>query len=111
MNTGIRISDEAVQRALDYLKDKAPERAAARAARLYMEKQVKVVWADVFMSADAKTVADKEAIAESSMAYRDALKEYRQAIEQDEKCREYANAAQILIELYRTEQANNRKGL
>lgn len=107
--TGIRITDEAVEKALDWIKTNGPKFAADRASRIHMEKWVKVVWAEEFQKAEGKTVADREAAAESSEAYKQALGDYRVCIEADEYNRQMSDAASLQIEIWRTESANQRR--
>ena len=112
--TGIRITDEAVDRALSYLKNlKAVQKRAADAAQtIWAEENVKVVRAEQFLLADSsKSAAEREQIARASQAHKDALETYRACVEQDKANREMVSTCQMILELYRTESANSRRGL
>lgn len=108
--TGITIKESRVQAAVDWLYEKAPERAAARAARVHMEKYIKTVLAKLYRQSNETTASAKEMWAESHPEYLQALEDYKAAIEADETFREKSNAAETLIAVYRTHEASTRKG-
>lgn len=108
---GLVLNNDAMERALDYLKNKAPGRAETRAARIFQEKYLKALLAQKMMKSTANSMAAKECEAEASLEYAQALLDYRNLINQDELNREHANAAQLIIEIWRTEQFNRRSGL
>lgn len=108
--TGIEINEYRVQRAVDWLAEKAPQRAAARAARVHMEKFIKTVHAKLYRQSNEATASAREMWAESHPEYIEALEAYRVTIEADELFREQSNAAAVLIDVWRTNQASLRKG-
>lgn len=111
--TGIKITDEAVERALGYLKNikMVQKRAADNAQTMWAEENVKVVRAEQFLAADSsKSVAEREHIARASQAHKDALNQYKACVETDKANREMVSTAQLILDLYRTESANARKG-
>lgn len=104
------ISDDDIQRALDYLRDKSEADAQARAERLYLEAWVKTVLAQEQAKAGDVTMAKAEMVARTSEAYIAALQGYKQAIFADEKARFLRGAAETKIDVYRTMAANERGG-
>jgi hypothetical protein len=110
--TGITITDEAVEKALSYLKnhENVAKHAAARAAVVWAEENVKVVRAEQFLNADpSKSAAEREQIARASDAHKEALQTWRDCVEQDQKNREVVSTACLILDLYRTVSANARK--
>ena len=104
------IQDSEVSKALDWLRDKADEDAQAKAERLYLEHYLKTVLAQEQSKAEATSVAAAEVEARQSTAYRAALENYKTAVYNDEKRRFLRSAAETKIEVWRTEQANMRRG-
>lgn len=102
------ISDDDVQRAVDFLRDNSTPAAHARAERLYLEQYLKTVKAEVASKSEATTVAERENQALISEKYRTALNGYRQAVEVDEKYRFLREAASAKLEAWRTWSANER---
>jgi ABC-type phosphate transport system auxiliary subunit len=102
------ITDEEIEKCLDWLTRSAVPAAKARAEREYIEQYRKSLKAILEGKSDAKTVAEREAFAYSHKEYRDHLEALRIAIEADEKFRWLQVAAECKIELFRTQAANSR---
>ncbi len=104
------ISETEVQRAVDYLRDEADKDAEAKAHRLYLEHYLKTVLSEEIAKAKGPSVAAAEVEARQSDAYKQALKDFETAVFNDERRRFLRSAAETKIEVWRTEQANMRRG-
>jgi hypothetical protein len=102
------ISEEDVDKALAYLRDKAPEHAQNRADRLYLEQYIKTVLAQEQSRSGASSVVASEVEARCSEAFKLVLQNYKSAIELDETARFMRNAAEAKIEAWRTMCSNRR---
>jgi len=102
------ISDEEIDKALDYLRDNATPAAQARANRIYMEEYRKVVKASLMGISNEGAVGAQERFAYAHPDYTKHLDAMRTAIEMDERHRFLLAAAQAKIEAWRSEQANQR---
>jgi hypothetical protein len=102
------ISDDDVQKALDYLRLNAPKAAQARANKVYMEEFRKTVKAQLMTVYNALPVNAQEREAYRSKAYTDHLTALKDAVYQDELNRWGMVAATSTIEAWRTQNANRR---
>ena len=102
------ITEEEIQRAVDYLRDSAREAAQARAEALYMESWVKTVRAKETLASEAKTASEREAEGQASQAYAEALNAYKAAVEADSRFRFLRDAAEARIQAWQTMSANQR---
>lgn len=102
------ISDDDVQKALDYLRLNAPKAAQARANKVYMEEFRKTVKAQLMTVYSALPVNAQEREAYRSKAYIDHLTALKDAVYQDELNRWGMVAATSTIEAWRTQNANRR---
>ena len=102
------ISDEEVERALDYLRDNAGEAAAARARRIYVEEYRKTVKAQIMQEHDDESGIVQEREAYADKRYVTHLDAIREAVEADEKHRFLRVAAEAKIEAWRSASANFR---
>jgi hypothetical protein len=102
------ISDRALDEALHYLIDEAERDAAAKAHADYLKEMLKVVRADLICNKPGLSVASATCQAEASTEYREALNVWRIASE-DHTRRTFLRAAkQTLIDVWRSERANER---
>jgi hypothetical protein len=101
-------SDEAAQKALNFLQFQAGEAAISRANRIYMEEFRKTIKANCMAASQEKALAAQERDAYASPEYIAHLEAMRAAIELDEVHRWKMVAAQATIEAWRTHQANHR---
>jgi hypothetical protein len=104
------ISDEKVEAALDFLATSSDEIAAARAQRLRAEFKRKRIRAELIRKANESTVGAREAWAESHPEYAAACEEECLAVERDEYLRDRRNGADVILDAWRTQQANARSG-
>jgi len=102
------ITEEEIQRAVDYLRDSARSAAQARAEYEYLEPWKKTVRAKATLASGAKTVAEREAEGEASPEYAEALLAWKAAVEAWEYIRGLRNAAEARIQAWQTESANQR---
>ena len=102
------ITDEQLERALDYLRDSATEAAQARANRLHLDDFSRVLKATVMAEHLAEPVNAQERWAYSDIRYKNHLEGLKVAIFEDEKHRYLREAASAKIEVWRSEQANQR---
>jgi citrate synthase len=102
------ISDEDVQKALDYLRTNAPKAAQAKANKMYMEEYRKTVKAQMMTMYNSLPVNAQEREAYRSKTYTDHLKAMQEAVYQDELNRWGMVAATSTIEAWRTQNANRR---
>ena len=103
--------DEIIERPLTFIRDKAGEYAKAKSDRVYLEQFRKSKKALLMVEAEKagiKTVADRESYAYSHEDYVGLLEGLRVAVEREEYLKMQITAAQLRIELFRTEQANQR---
>ena len=96
------------QKAVDYLRDNADKFAKAKAERVYLEEFRKSKKSLLMLQLDEKTQAGKEAYAYSHDDYIALLDGLKVAVEVEETVKWQMIAAQARIEVWRTQQANNR---
>ncbi len=97
--------------ALNYIRDKAPAYAKAKANRVYLEEFRKSKKA--LLMRDAEIAGQKSAVSQEREAYahpeyRDLLEALRDAVETEESFRWRMVAAQAKIEVWRSLSANQR---
>lgn len=96
------------QKAVDYLRDNAEKYADAKASRVYLEEFRKSKKSLLMLQSDEKTQAGKEAYAYAHDDYIALLDGLRLSVEVEETVKWQMIAAQARIEVWRTQQANNR---
>ena len=102
------ISDEAVEKSVDYLRDSSNEAAQARATRLHMEDYSRVLKAEIMAEHLAEPVNAQERWAYSDMRYKNHLELLKKAIYDAERMRFMRGAAEAKLEAWRTFCANQR---
>lgn len=107
------ITDEQVEKALDYLRDTAKEAAVARANAKTLDKYLGVVEAKckAMATGDGMSNAASQDWARSSGDYRTALDAWAEAIRKDAECTMLREAASARIEAWRTMSSNERAGM
>jgi len=105
------VTNEALEKALDYLRDTADECARKRAERLYLEDYSRVLKATIMSEHLAEPVNAQERYALSDNRYRNHLEGLKIAIYEDEKARYLREAAAVKVEVWRSIQANERQKL
>lgn len=94
--------------AIDYLLKNAGKFAKAKAERVYLEEFRKTKKAILMGDAPDGTVAAKEQYAYSHQDYKSLLEGLREAVEIEEKLRWDMLAAQMRVEVWRSQEASNR---
>ncbi len=102
------ITDESVQRSLDYLRDSAEEAAVARSQAKTLEKYLGVVEAEQKARNAYKSNAAAQDAARASNEYKQAIEAWKEAIRRDCEFSMLREAASARIEAWRSWSANNR---
>jgi len=105
------ISDDDVDRALDWLVSNGKKAAQARANRVYVEEYRKTLKAQLMAQGaleGAGSLGAQEVYAYAHPDYRAHLEAIKQAVEADEEARWNQVAAQARIEAWRTMSSNQR---
>jgi hypothetical protein len=95
-------------KAVDFLLNKAPEYAKAKAQRVYIEQYRKSLKSILFLGDGGKTIAEREAAAYAHSDYLVLLEGLKEAVEQEESLRWQMVAAEARIEVWRSQEATNR---
>ena len=106
--SGPIVSNEELQKALDWLRDNADDAGKAKARAVKAGHMMKHVEALEFKMSDASSNDKRQADARTSAAYVDAINEDAAAAGELEKLRALREAAAMKIEAWRSEQANYR---
>ena len=106
----LSVTDAQLEQALHWIAANADPAAAARAKRLYLEEftsslRARIAW-ECMEKGDSAAKADMKA--RGSDAYQKHLLAYEIAVEDDEKFRWKFKRADIVIEVWRSSQANLR---
>jgi hypothetical protein len=102
------ISDEDVEKAVDYLRNNAVKASQAKANRIYLEEYRKTVKGELMREHMSQSLGAQEAMAYSDDRYKQHLLAMKDAIQQDEYHRWMMVAAEAKLEAWRTQQANHR---
>jgi hypothetical protein len=99
------------EKALDFMRDNAKHLAEAKANRVYLEQWRKSQRALLFTQApdDCKTVLAKEAYAYSHELYIEVLEGLRVAVEEEERLRWLMVAANLKVDVWRSQESSNRR--
>ena len=103
------ITDESIEKALDYLRDNAKLIGQLRGNKIQLEHLMKVTKAQKFLSCDG-TVAERDAIANADPAYVQLIEDLKDCVTELETILALAKAAEMRIEVWRTQNANLRTG-
>lgn len=96
------------QEAVDYMLATAPRFAKAKAQRIQLEEFRKSKKAILMQESTAKTVSEREAYAYSHTDYLQLLEGLQAAVEAEETFRYKLKAAELQVEIWRSQNANNR---
>ena len=102
------ITDDEIDKALDYLRDNARDAAQARADRVYVEEYRKVIKAQIMKEHGSMSAVLQEREAYADPRYDNHLEAIRQAVAADEGHRFLRGAADAKIEAWRTQSSNSR---
>lgn len=101
------VSEKNVTDALAYLADDPHPLALARKDMTDAENQAKATYADIFLTTEG-TVKERECQTEAHAAYKAAKKIEAMAVLDLERHKARSRAAEMIIEMWRSEQANVR---
>lgn len=102
------ITDDMVSAALDYLALDPHPCALAKAEMVHAENLRKKKYSALFLKAEGKTVAEREAWAETNAEYDFAQSHEVEKIREFEAQKARTVSAQTITEMWRSVQANNR---
>ena len=102
------ISEEEVNRALEWLVASADKAAEARAHRQYLEDFSRAIKAEIMSEHMDEPVNAQERHAYADTRYKTHLEGLRVAIKEDERYRWLKDAAIAKLDCWRTQQANLR---
>ena len=95
-------------RAVDYILQNASKFSQAKAQRVYLEEFRKSKKAILMAQSTAEAANAREQYAYSHPEYLTLLNGLKEAVEVEEKLKWDIEAARMRVEIWRTEQANNR---
>lgn len=101
------IQDKDAEKAADFIRDHAPLLAKAKAERIYLEQYRKTKKATLVQKASG-TIQERDSFAYAHPDYEELLTGLKDAVEDEERLKWMMVAAQAKIEIWRTQQANNR---
>lgn len=105
------VSDEGLEKALNFIRDEAKKYAQAKAARVQLmefRKSKKAILMKNAQVAGHKTGSAQEREAYADPEYIDLLNAIREAVEVEELIRYQMKAAELKIEIWRSKNANRR---
>jgi hypothetical protein len=102
------VSEHDPHKAAHFIIANAKKYAAAKAQRMYLEEHRKALKALLMNDSDGKTVSDREQYAYSHQSYQELLQSYKNAILDEETLRIQIRGAELIVEIWRSEQATNR---
>ena len=105
------ITDDDVEKALNWMRDHADAAALAAGEVVRAEEMMKSTLALVASGSTQETIAGQEREARMSAAYKKAVDERVAAVYADRKYRLLYAAADAKIEVWRTQNANARRGV
>lgn len=103
------ISEERLSKALTYLAETDEKCAKAKAYYMGLDEQTKTIKAGEFLKHDG-TVAEREATAYASSAYREHLEKVQNANADYETMRNKRLTEELIVEVWRSLNSQRRKG-
>ena len=104
-----QITDGHIAKALDFMRDNASALAKAKGERIYLEQFRKSQKAILYCKAPQGTIPEREAWAYSQDDYLQVLTGLQVAVENEERLKWMMTAAELKVEVWRTQSANNRR--
>ncbi len=102
------VTDEEAEQAAEYIRGAARKIAKAKAERIHLHDYQKPLRAILAEQAEAKTVAAKDNYAYSHEKYIKLIQDHKHAVEEETKIYYLIEAQKAIIEIYKTQQYNNR---
>lgn len=103
------INDANIEQALDYIRDNAHLIGQLRGQKAYLEHTIKIERGQRFLDAEG-TVGEREAWAWTDAAVKKLVDEYRGCITELATIETLFKAAELKVEVWRTQNANQRRG-
>lgn len=104
----MHITDDDIERALDYLRDNASHAAVAKGERVFAEEYRKSLKAILASQSNQTSEHARSDFAYSHPKYLEHLEVLKAAVIEDEKNRGLRVAAEARIEAWRTQSSNQR---
>ena len=98
-----------VDKAVDYLVATDESAAKAKALVAFLEDKKKTVKATIMADLDG-SISSREVVAHASETYKQACEDYRDAVYEFELLKNRRKSAELVVEVWRTESANQRTG-
>ena len=95
-------------KAVEYIMKHSSDFAKAKANRVYLENFLRSKKSLLMANAKATTVSGAEAEAYAHPEYISLLMGLREAVEEEEKLKFMLSAAQLKVEIWRSQEATNR---
>jgi len=95
-------------KAIKYIQDNCKAYADAKGKRIHLESFLKTVKAQLMSESDEKTLGAQETFAYSHGRYVDQLQELKNAVVEEEYLRYMLKAAEMRVEVWKTESYNMR---
>ena len=95
-------------KAIEYIKENAKDYATAKAERVHLESFLKTVKAQLMSDSDEKTLGAQETYAYAHSRYIEQLEALKRAVIQEEYLRYMLKAAELRIEVWKTNSYNTR---
>ncbi len=104
------LTQDQAEKASEWMRDNADKFGKAKAERTYLENFLKSKLALLMHDLPGDSVAAREALARAHPEYLEVLKGLREAVETEEALRWKMTAAQVRVDIWRTQEANSRRG-
>jgi hypothetical protein len=95
-------------KAVEYIMKHSAEFAKAKAERVYIENYLRSKKSLIMAQANATTISGAEAEAYAHPEYTGLLEGLKEAVEAEEKLKWMLTAAQLKVEIWRSQEATNR---
>jgi hypothetical protein len=105
------VTEERAEKAVDYLRDTAKQYGQMCGRMAYATSNLRRVKALQMIQAPPGSVADREAFAYASDAYKDAMEEEQNATADRETLRAMRDAAEFTFELWRSQNSARKAGV
>jgi hypothetical protein len=97
-------------KALKFLVETDEVAAKAKAYMIGLDKQEKTILAIELLKTKGATAQERDAVARASEPYAQWLKKYEESVYDFEKLRNERNSEELVVECWRSENANRRAG-
>lgn len=105
------ISEERISKSLKYLAETDEPAAKAKSYMLGLEEQIKSIKGILFVQLpQGMTVAEKDARVYAHEEYQNHIKKYEGAVHDFETMKNKRDTEVLIVEVWRSENANRRKG-